>query len=243
MLCAVSVHVGGKFHTMSLASNFGLLLFPSYCSGCNRNLMHYEKAICLHCQSKLPRLYTCDQSGNPVEKVFWGRVQLQAATALLKMPRNGATQRLIHRLKYHDDQDVGERLGAMLGSEMLASQRMSDFDFIIPVPLHPKKLHMRGYNQCDSIARGIAEAMNCSALIGNLVRTQHTSTQTRKGRLSRWNNVSNIFCVKYPEQLEHKRVLLVDDVITTGATIEACVSALQKVDGIKVSVASLAIPA
>lgn len=205
--------------------------------------MHYEKAICLHCQSKLPRLYLCDQQDNPVEKVFWGRVAVESATALLKMPRNGATQRLIHRLKYHDDQEVGERLGAMLGAEMLASHRMNDYDFILPVPLHPKKQHLRGYNQCDSIARGIAEAMHCSPMIGNLVRTQHTSTQTRKGRLSRWNNVSNIFWVKYPEHLEHKRVLLVDDVITTGATIEACVAALQKIEGIQVSVASLAIPA
>jgi ComF family protein len=204
--------------------------------------MHYEKAICLHCQSKLPRLYLCDQQDNPVEKVFWGRVPVKSATALLKMPRNGAAQRLIHRLKYHDDQEVGERLGSMLGSEMLASQRMNDFDFIVPVPLHPKKQHIRGYNQCDSIARGIAETMHCETMIGNLVRTQHTTSQTRKGRLSRWNNVSNIFWVKYPEQLEHKRVLLVDDVITTGATIEACVAVLQKIEGIHVSVASLAIP-
>lgn len=228
---------------MSLASNFGLLLFPSYCSACNRNLMHYEKAICLHCQSKLPRLYLCDQQDNPVEKVFWGRVPIESATALLKMPRNGATQRLIHRLKYHADQEVGERLGAMLGTEMVSSQRMNDFDFILPVPLHPKKQHMRGYNQCDSIVRGIAEAMRCTPMPGNLVRTRFTATQTRKGRLSRWQNVSSIFWVKNPEQLAHKRVLLVDDVITTGATIEACVAALQKIDGIRISVAALAIPA
>lgn len=232
-----------NFTAMSLASNFGLLLFPSYCSACNRNLMHYEKAICLHCQSKLPRLYICDEPDNPVEKVFWGRIPVHSATALLKMPRNGATQRLIHRLKYHDDQEVGERLGAMLGAEMIASKRMNEFDFIVPVPLHPKKLHMRGYNQCDSIARGIAEAMRCAPLMGNLVRTRHNTTQTRKGRFSRWQNVSNIFWVKNPEQLVYKRVLLVDDVITTGATIEACVAALQKIEGIQISVASLAIPA
>jgi len=227
---------------MSLASDLGLLLFPNYCSVCNRNLMHYEKAICLHCQSRLPRLQICNESDNLVERVFWGRVPLDSATALLRMPRNGVTHRLIHRLKYHNDQEVGERLGALLGHEMQQSTRMSAFDYIIPVPLHPKKMYVRGYNQCDCIAKGISEALNVGVLYGNLTRVQHTSSQTRRGRLSRWNNVKDIFWVKHPEVLENTRVLLVDDVITTGATIEACANALLKVDGIKLSAAALAVP-
>jgi ComF family protein len=231
-----------KFTAMSIATDLGLLLFPNYCSVCNRNLMHYEKAICLHCQSRLPRLRICDETDNTVEKVFWGRVPLESATALLKMPRNGVAHRLIHRLKYHNDKEVGERLGAMLGHEMQQSARMREFDYIIPVPLHPKKMHLRGYNQCDCIAKGISEVIDAGVLYGNLTRVQHTTSQTRRGRLSRWNNVKDIFWVKQPELIENSRVLLVDDVITTGATIEACANALLKVNGIKLSVAALAIP-
>ncbi len=232
-----------NFTTMSFANDLGLLLFPNYCSVCNRNLMYYEKAICMHCQSRLPRLMMCDEADNQVEKVFWGRVPLESATALLKMPRNGVTQRLIHRLKYHNDKEVGERLGALLGHEMQQSMRMCAFDYIIPVPLHPKKMHVRGYNQCDCIAQGIAEACQVSALLNNLTRVQHTTSQTRRGRLSRWNNVKDVFWVKDPELLENKHVLLVDDVITTGATIEGCAKALLKVKGLKLSVAALAVPA
>lgn len=232
-----------NFTAMSIASDLGLLLFPNYCSVCNRNLMHYEKAICLHCQSHLPRMRICDEQDNVVEKVFWGRVPLESATALMKMPRNGVAHRLIHRLKYHNDQEVGERLGALLGHELLQSKRMREFDYIVPVPLHPKKLHLRGYNQCDCIAKGIAEVIDAGAMLNFLTRVQHTSSQTRRGRMSRWNNVKDIFWVNHPETFENARVLLVDDVITTGATIEACANALLKVKGIKLSVAALAVPA
>lgn len=232
----------GKFHIMTLASNLGFLLFPSYCSACNRNLMHYEKAICLHCQSHLPRLHICDQADNVVEKVFWGRFNPESATALLKMPRNGMVHRLIHRLKYHNDREVGERLGALLGHELSLSRRMNTFDVIIPVPLHPKKLHLRGYNQCDCIADGIAEVLGAAVLRDNLSRVQYNGSQTRRGRMSRWGNVKDVFWIRYPELLEGKHVLLIDDVITTGATIEACARAILKVKDVKLSVAALAIP-
>jgi ComF family protein len=228
---------------MNYISDFGSLFFPRYCSSCNRNLMHYEKAVCMHCLSHLPRLQLHDESDNPVEKIFWGRIDLQSATAYLSMPRNGITHRLIHRLKYHGDQEVGERLGALFGQELIESGRMKEVDVIIPVPLHPKKLHVRGYNQCDCIAKGMAEPLGAEMSINNLTRTHFNASQTRRGRISRWSNVKDIFWVREPEKLEGKRILLIDDVITTGATIEACAVALHKVKGIQLSVAALAVPA
>jgi ComF family protein len=228
---------------MSYATDLGALFFPKYCSSCNRNLMHYEKAVCMHCLTHLPRLQLHDERDNAVEKLFWGRIDVEAATAFLSMPRNGISHRLIHRLKYHGDQEVGERLGALFAHELLESERMKGIDVIVPVPLHPKKLHVRGYNQCDCIARGMAETLGADISLNNLTRTHFSATQTRRGRISRWSNVKDIFWVREPEKFENKRILLVDDVITTGATIEACATALLKINGVQLSVGALAIPA
>jgi ComF family protein len=228
---------------MSYATDLGALFFPKYCSSCNRNLMHYEKAVCMHCLTHLPRLQLHDERDNAVEKLFWGRIDVEAATAFLSMPRNGISHRLIHRLKYHGDQEVGERLGALFAHELLESERMKGIDVIVPVPLHPKKLHVRGYNQCDCIARGMAETLGAEISLNNLTRTHFSATQTRRGRISRWSNVKDIFWVREPEKFENKRILLIDDVITTGATIEACATALLKINGVQLSVGALAIPA
>jgi len=228
---------------MSYATDLGALFFPKYCSSCNRNLMHYEKAVCMHCLTHLPRLQLHDEPDNAVEKLFWGRIDVEAATAFLSMPRNGISHRLIHRLKYHGDQEVGERLGALFAHELLESERMKGIDVIVPVPLHPKKMHVRGYNQCDCIARGMAETLGAEISLNNLTRTHFSATQTRRGRISRWSNVKDIFWVREPEKFENKRILLVDDVITTGATIEACATALLKINGVQLSVGALAIPA
>jgi ComF family protein len=228
---------------MSYATDLGALFFPKYCSSCNRNLMHFEKAVCMHCLTHLPRLQLHDERDNAVEKLFWGRIDVEAATAFLSMPRNGISHRLIHRLKYHGDQEVGERLGALFAHELLESERMKIIDVIVPVPLHPKKLHVRGYNQCDCIARGMAETLGADISLNNLTRTHFSASQTRRGRISRWSNVKDIFWVREPEKFENKRILLVDDVITTGATIEACATALLKINGVQLSVGALAIPA
>lgn len=204
--------------------------------------MHYEKAICMHCLNQLPRLGMHDDSDNAVEKIFWGRVELYAASAFLRMPRNGIAHRLVHRLKYHNDREVGEQLGALFAHELMESERMKGIDVIVPVPLHPKKLHLRGYNQCDCIGAGMAEPLGAELSKDNLTRTHFTASQTRRGRVSRWSNVKDIFWVRQPEKLQGKHILLIDDVITTGATIEACASALKKIDGVRISVAALAIP-
>jgi ComF family protein len=197
----------------------------------------------MHCLAHLPRLQMHDERDNAVDKLFWGRIELEAATAFLSMPRNGISHRLIHRLKYHGDQEVGERLGALFAHELLESKRMKGIDVILPVPLHPKKLHVRGYNQCDCIARGMAEILGVEVSLNNLTRTHFTASQTRRGRISRWSNVKDVFWVREPEKLTGKRILLIDDVITTGATIEACAVPLRKIQGVQLSVAALAVPA
>ena len=197
----------------------------------------------MHCLAHLPRLQMHDECDNAVDKLFWGRIELEAATAFLSMPRNGISHRLIHRLKYHGDQEVGERLGALFAHELLESKRMKGIDVILPVPLHPKKLHVRGYNQCDCIARGMAEILGAEVSLDNLTRTHFTASQTRRGRISRWSNVKDVFWVREPEKLAGKRILLIDDVITTGATIEACAVPLRKIQGVQLSVAALAVPA
>ena len=197
----------------------------------------------MHCLAHLPRLQMHDECDNAVDKLFWGRIELEAATAFLSMPRNGISHRLIHRLKYHGDQEVGERLGALFALELLESKRMKGIDVILPVPLHPKKLHVRGYNQCDCIARGMADILGVEVSLDNLTRTHFTASQTRRGRISRWSNVKDVFWVREPEKLAGKRILLIDDVITTGATIEACAVPLRKIQGVQLSVAALAVPA
>jgi ComF family protein len=164
---------------------------------------------------------------NPLERLFWGRMDVKAVTSLLYFTKSGVTQQLLHKLKYKGMQQVGIKLGNILGEELKGSERYAGLDLIIPVPLHPKKEHSRGYNQSMLIARGLAEALKVPTNGQLLVRPQFTETQTRKGRFERWENVSEAFVCPQPALLQNKKVLLVDDVLTTGATLEACGQVLQ----------------
>ncbi|MFN0031418.1 MAG: ComF family protein [Flavobacteriales bacterium] len=223
-------------------THFFELLFPRVCGACGKSLVQYEDTLCLHCEVQLPRTRMHDEADNRIEKLFWGRADIQAATALLKMPKKGIAHHLIHELKYNNNETVGSKLGTMLGHELKASHRMNQFDCVIPVPLHPRKKSMRGYNQCDSIADGVAKALKTEVSKDNLVRQVFNNSQTRRKRYERWENVNSIFKVKHPDELKNKHVLLVDDVITTGSTIEACAMELTKIEGLKLSVATLAMP-
>lgn len=224
-------------------NDFVGLFFPAYCSACDCSLLNGEESICLRCQMKLPRTAIHDERGNQVEKIFWGRVDVQLATAFLKMPHGGMAHHLIHELKYRNNQQVGIRLGKLFGHELKRSDSMSDFDVILPVPLHPKRLYFRGYNQCDCIAAGLESTLGVPVDYEILKRIKYNDSQTRMGRYARWKNVETIFNLTDPTLLEGKSVLLVDDVITTGATIEACAQLLNGVSGLKLAVAALAIPA
>lgn len=218
------------------------LFFPHYCAGCGVSLRQFQKALCISCLTRLPRTGMHDHPDNRLERLLWGRVSYTTASAFLRMPKNGEVHHMIHELKYKSNQSIGMELGYLFGTELKESQRMSHFDYVIPVPLHPKRLKERGYNQCDPIVQGVAEAMGTYALADNLVRGVYNTSQTRMSRYNRWRNVEAIFQLRHPQQLVDTHVLLVDDVITTGSTIEACAKVLSEVSNIRISIASIAIP-
>lgn len=227
---------------MNIVSDFSNLLYPAYCSGCGHALLKYEKAICSTCQTHLPRSGFHDSENNPVEQLFWGRVPLHSATAFLRMARKGPVHRMIHELKYRQNPETGVFLGKLFGLELKASTRMNQFHFILPVPLHPEKEYRRGYNQCEKIAEGLSNSLQVPMLTNALRRTEYTESQTRKSRYERWENVGQLFAVSSEKKLNNKHILLVDDVITTGATIEACAQQLVAIDGLQLSIAALAFP-
>ncbi|MBL7943755.1 MAG: ComF family protein [Flavobacteriales bacterium] len=226
----------------SWGENWLSLLFPQYCPGCGKTLGRGEIAICYKCLAALPRTGMHDLPDNPIEKILWGRAEIESATAFLRMAKQSAMHRIVHDLKYHGNQEAGTRLGQLFGAELAVSRRMRDIHVIVPVPLHPKKQRARGYNQCHCIGEGLRIALRCEMDTTSLIRTHHNASQTSKHRYERWQNVGEIFRVANTEKLKGKHILLVDDIITTGATIEACVKALSVVPDIRVSVAALAIP-
>jgi ComF family protein len=218
---------------------FFSLLYPKYCVVCKSSLFGNEEIICTVCRHSLPvtRFHLSDQ--NPVEQLFRGRLLIQFATSLLYFDKGSKYRNLVHQLKYQGRRDVGIFLGRMLGSTLKESG-MQQPDFIVPVPLHRKKQRRRGYNQSELIARGISEVLNVIVCTNALRRTVFTDTQTRRKRYERWTNVENVFRSSGSEFLKGKHILLVDDVITTGATLEAAANQILKIENTTVSVASLA---
>jgi ComF family protein len=203
-------------------------------------LYKQEEVICFKCLYHLPRTNFSFHRINPVSEIFWGRIDLDAVTSFLFFNKSGKVQRLMHNLKYRGRKDIGIFLGNLLGNELDKSPLFRNIDTVIPVPLHPIKQRKRGYNQSALIASGVSQAMKIELHLNNLVKVSNTASQTKKSRYERWKNVKNVFVITNEDALKHKHVLLVDDVITTGATIEASAQALKSVEGVSVSVASLA---
>jgi ComF family protein len=224
---------------MNLIDDFISLFFPKTCPACGYNLFSNEKVICSKCLYKLPKTNFHKDRDNPVSKVFWGRVNLESATAMYFYRKGGKVQHLIHQLKYKGYREIGVFLGELYGSQLVGSDSFKDIELIIPIPLHRKKLLKRGFNQSETFANGLAKTMHIDVDTTSVVRTVATSTQTRKSRYKRWENVNEIFELKNPEKLAGKHILVVDDVITTGATMEACVQVILQAPGVKVSVASI----
>lgn len=197
--------------------------------------MRFERSLCSGCLRDLPRTRFHDDAQNPVERLFWGKVQLESASSFLTFSSSGMVQRILHRLKYAHDREAGLVLGRLMAKDLLASSRFKDVDAFLPVPLHPRKERMRGFNQSQVLVDGMREVWNLPSTGRELMRVVRTPSQTKRGRLDRWLNVKEAFQLPDPEALRDKHVLIIDDVVTTGATIEGCVKALSVVPGIRIS--------
>ena len=216
------------------------LFYPNICFGCFNHLLKNETILCLNCRHDLPLTNFSNEENNLIEKAFYGRIPVQSATALFYYFKKSTVQNLIHSLKYKGQQQIGTFIGSWLADEMLASERFQDLDAIIPVPLHRKKFKKRGYNQVSTFGKELSKKMNIPLIENSLLKVTGTATQTKKLRLDRWLNVQKLFVVANSSQLENRHILLIDDIITTGATLEACYMALEKVNNIKISIACMA---
>ena len=222
-----------------MLKDFFSLLFPVVCLSCGKSLVHNESVVCTLCQYKLPKTNYHLQKENPVAKLFWGRVNVESATAFYSFTKGSKVQHLIHQLKYKGQTEVGISIGKWQGMELLKSEDYN-IDVIMAVPLHKKKHRKRGYNQSEYFATGLSESMKVPTDFVTLYRAEDTETQTKKTRYNRWKNVEYIFKLNDFSSLEGKHILLVDDVITTGATMEACIQTLLEIPRVKVSVAVIA---
>ena len=220
--------------------DFLLLLYPNLCVACKKSLVKGENVICSFCLFHLPKTFFHNDLNNTVAKSFWGRVQIENAASCFYFTKGNKVQKLLHQLKYKGKKEVGEFIGKYYGFDLRITDGFKAVEIIIPVPLHKKKLRKRGFNQSEVFAKGLAESMHLEINTDCLYRKTASATQTRKSRFKRWENVEDIFAIRHPEQIAGKHVLLVDDVITTGATMEACAEALLRVPGVKVSVVSIA---
>jgi len=214
------------------------LVYPNVCLTCGRTLPAGVRTMCPACLYDLPRTEFHKEQDNPLAMTFWGRVRLEHAAAWFYYFKGSRYPRLIHTIKYAGRKEVGYELGRMYAAEMRGST-LARAEVLVPVPLHPRRQRKRGFNQSEWIGRGMAEALQIPLVRGNLYRAVNTKTQTRKTRLERWQNVEHVFRIRDPHALAGKHVLLVDDVVTTGATVEACAVVLLGCAGVRVSVAAL----
>lgn len=217
------------------------LIYPNLCVICGESLVASESQLCLKCFNSIPKTNYHLQKDNPVEKRFWGKVSVERASSYFFFQKGSHFQKLIHELKYKGNREVGIAAGKYAASDLLESPDFISVDVIIPVPLHPKKEAKRGYNQSYIIGKGMAEILGKPLVRNNLIRVQERTTQTRKSVYERFENTRGIFELTNPDELRGKHVLLVDDVLTTGSTLEACIQALFVADNVKVSVFTLAV--
>lgn len=203
------------------------LLYPDLCVGCKSRLFENEKYLCLYCHTQLPFSNSVYQKNNNVLQTFDGRAVITTAYSYLNFSKQSITQNLMHDIKYNGNKELAKSLGTLLGNFLKLNNISYENALLIPVPLHPKKLKKRGFNQSEWIAKGVGESLEIDISTNHLIKTVNTSSQTKKNKTERWNNVKDSFTVVQPELLEGKNIIMVDDVLTTGATLEACISTLK----------------
>jgi ComF family protein len=216
------------------------LFFPRLCTGCGNDLFGDEEVLCIRCIDELPVTNFHLHANNPVEKIFWGRLPLVSASSHLYFTKDSLFQHLLHAFKYKSNRELGFYFGRCMGKSFLQSNRFNNVDFLVPLPLHPKKEKQRGYNQAAVLCDGIADVMQVPVLKNTILRPTATETQTHKNRINRWQNMEGKFSLSNPDIIHDKHVLLIDDVVTTGATLESCGLQLLQAHGLRLSIATLA---
>jgi ComF family protein len=214
------------------------LIFPRNCVACSNTLRKNEDHLCSQCLVDLPQTRFHENKDNILAKTFWGRLTTEHALAFLFFKKGNAVQHILHEIKYKNNTDLALFIGQYYGS--ILAQANIRFDGAMAIPLHKSKLKKRGYNQSEEIVKGLCQSLQTENLSKYIVRKKATDTQTKKSRFARWENVEEVFEITTPEQLTGKHILLVDDVITTGATIEACGNKILQVRNCKLSIASIA---
>lgn len=217
------------------------LLFPRSCVVCGGCLVKGEETVCTMCNSRMPRTNYHLQPDNEIEQRFWGKAEIERATSYFFYNKGSDYRHILFKLKYNGYKELGEVMGRYMANELLASDFFKGVDVVIPVPLHSKRKKVRGYNQSEWIALGISLATGIPMDLNTLVRSVSNNTQTRKSVFDRWDNVKDVFQVTSPEKIQGKHILLVDDVLTTGATLVSCATKLLESSDVKISIITLAV--
>lgn len=225
---------------MALINDFFSLIYPRHCEACTNSLFKHELYICNYCKLNLPKSNYHNKPENELIQTFAGRVPLKNGCSLYLFEKSGKVQKLLHAIKYQHQKELAQFIGELYALELAKEMRLEEIDVILPIPLHAKKLKLRGYNQSEWFAKGLAKGLKKPLDITSFERIKETGTQTKKKKYERWENVEGIFKVTNDTVLVNKHVLIVDDVVTTGATIEAAWTALKDVEGIKLSLACIA---
>ncbi|MBI1343974.1 MAG: ComF family protein [Terrimonas sp.] len=215
------------------------LIFPHVCSGCGSDLLPTDSSICFQCLEALPETNFIFHANNPVEKIFWGRLPLVQAAAQYYFTKESLIQQLMHELKYRGNRNLGLQLGRLMGLSLLQTNRFNDIDALVPLPLYPARERKRGYNQAALLCEGITAVTGIPILNNIVSRPQPTVTQTQKTRIERWQNIAGKFRLDDPDSASGKHLLLIDDVVTTGTTLEACGQELLKIGNGRLSIATL----
>ncbi|MCX2680539.1 phosphoribosyltransferase family protein [Galbibacter sp. EGI 63066] len=226
---------------IKIANDLQNLFFPTTCLGCGKITVSNETILCVECRHQLPLTQFINENDNLTEKIFFGRIKIENAASFLHFHKKGVVQHLIHNLKYKGHEKIGAFFGTWMGSELSQSHRFNDIDMVIPVPLHKKRLRQRGYNQVSEFGKHLAKELQIPFHDDMLQRTRHTKSQAFKDSADRATITSGDFLVSKDELLVNKHILIVDDVVTTGTTLEACINAFPKDKNIKTSIVTIAI--
>ena len=225
----------------NIVNDINTIMMPRLCFGCNVRLYRGEQHICTVCRNELPLTEFNYSEENAVDRIFYGRIKIKKAASLLYFEEEGIVKNLIHYLKYKNQEPIGIFLGDWMGQQLKHDDALYPIDVVIPVPLHRIKLRKRGYNQVARFAQRIAYHLGADYQATALKKNANTKTQTKKNRFYRWSETKELYTLTNPSDMKHKRILLVDDVVTTGATLEACATALKQAEGTEVFIATMAV--